>query len=108
MNRREFTYALSGPGALLANLKTASGGTGQASSQPAAQQAGDETSAYRNPKLAIEERVADLLKRMTLEEKVEQISGGFRYGGVVDPTANSTTGITARRSQTCASLATSR
>jgi beta-glucosidase len=42
---------------------------------------------YRNPKLTIEERVADLLPRMTLEEKVDQISGGAeeRYG-LVDPT----------------------
>jgi len=32
--------------------------------------------AYRNPSLPIQERVADLLKRMTLEQKVEQITGG--------------------------------
>ena len=30
---------------------------------------------YKNPKLPPEQRAADLLKRMTLEEKVEQISG---------------------------------
>lgn len=35
-----------------------------------------ETPAYKNPNLPIADRVADLLKRMTLEEKVEQISGG--------------------------------
>src|SRR5271169_3168284 len=33
---------------------------------------------YRNPALPIQQRVADLLGRMTLEEKVEQISGGGR------------------------------
>ena len=33
---------------------------------------------YRNPALPIEQRVADLLKRMTLEEKVDQIAGGRR------------------------------
>src|SRR6266853_1969982 len=33
---------------------------------------------YRNPKLPIPDRVADLLKRMTLEEKVEQLAGGRR------------------------------
>ncbi|HXX17124.1 MAG TPA: glycoside hydrolase family 3 protein, partial [Candidatus Eremiobacteraceae bacterium] len=33
-----------------------------------------EQPAYRNPKLAIEERVADLLSRMTLEEKIDQLS----------------------------------
>ncbi len=31
--------------------------------------------AYRNPKLPIEQRIADLLSRMTLEEKVAQIQG---------------------------------
>src|ERR1019366_2306222 len=31
---------------------------------------------YRDPKLTIEERVADLLSRMTLEEKVAEICGG--------------------------------
>src|SRR6266536_2133400 len=30
---------------------------------------------YRNPKLPVPDRVADLLKRMTLEEKVEQLAG---------------------------------
>jgi beta-glucosidase len=33
---------------------------------------------YRNSKLPIEQRVADLLKRMTLEEKVDQLAGGRR------------------------------
>ena len=33
---------------------------------------------YRNPKLSVPDRVADLLKRMTLEEKVEQLAGGRR------------------------------
>jgi len=40
---------------------------------------------YRNPKLPIEQRVADLLKRMTLEEKVEQLGGRFRPG-ILDST----------------------
>ncbi len=31
---------------------------------------------YRDPKLTIDERVADLLSRMTLEEKVDEICGG--------------------------------
>lgn len=34
--------------------------------------------AYRNPNLPAELRAADLLKRMTLEEKVDQIAGGRR------------------------------
>jgi beta-glucosidase len=33
---------------------------------------------YRNPKLPIDQRVADLVRRMTLEEKVEQLAGGRR------------------------------
>src|SRR5438876_2719066 len=33
---------------------------------------------YRNPKLPIPNRVADLLKRMTIEEKVDQLAGGRR------------------------------
>src|SRR5262245_26060470 len=32
---------------------------------------------YRNAKLAVEERVADLLSRMTLEEKVAQMEGAW-------------------------------
>jgi len=46
---------------------------------------------YRNPKLAIEDRVSDLLSRMTLEEKVEQICGGReRNISVIDPTGTFT------------------
>jgi beta-glucosidase len=33
---------------------------------------------YKNPRLPIEQRVADLLKRMTLEEKVDQLGWGRR------------------------------
>lgn len=78
MNRREFTRALTGAGALVAELQTAQGAAPP--SQPPA------NAPYKNAKLTIPERVADLLSRMTLEEKVEQISGGFHYGGVIDPT----------------------
>lgn len=34
--------------------------------------------AYRDPNLPVEQRAADLLQRMTLEEKVDQLSGGRR------------------------------
>jgi len=55
-----------------------------------AQQTADQAP-YRNPNLAIEDRVADLLSRMTLEEKVEQIAGGeSRQFSVVDPTGTFT------------------
>ncbi|HEY1221400.1 MAG: CIA30 family protein [Bryobacteraceae bacterium] len=43
-------------------------------SQPAP--TGQATPKYRDPKLPIDERVADLLGRMTLEEKVAEICGG--------------------------------
>lgn len=46
---------------------------------------------YRNPNLSIERRTADLLRRMTLEEKVEQLRGGLTSSyGVVDPTGTFT------------------
>ncbi|HEV2698384.1 MAG TPA: glycoside hydrolase family 3 protein, partial [Terriglobales bacterium] len=49
------------------------------------------TPLYRNPKLSIEDRVADLLSRMTLEEKVEQIAGGeSKKFSVIDPTGTFT------------------
>ena len=52
----------------------------------------DSTPKYRNPNLAIEDRVADLLSRMTLEEKVQQITGGWEsQAEVIDPTGTYTT-----------------
>ena len=36
-----------------------------------------EVPAYKNPKLSIEQRVADLLARMTLEEKLAQIESAW-------------------------------
>jgi beta-glucosidase len=45
------------------------------------------TPKYRDPSLAIEDRVADLLGRMTLEEKIEQIKGGSAgEAGLIDTT----------------------
>ncbi len=47
--------------------------------------------AYLNSNLAIEDRVADLLPRMTLEEKIEQIAGSReRQVHVIDPTGTFT------------------
>jgi beta-glucosidase len=52
----------------------------------------DSTLKYRNPALTIDERVADLLPRMTLEEKVQQIIGGGRGQlEIIDPTGTFTT-----------------
>lgn len=47
---------------------------------------------YKDPTLPIQDRVADLLPRMTLEEKVYQLTGG--WGGkieVIEPTGSFTT-----------------
>jgi beta-glucosidase len=47
----------------------------------------EQTPKYRNPNLAIEDRVADLLSRMTLEEKVHELMGGTEMQAeVIDPT----------------------
>ncbi len=43
----------------------------------AGQSTTQENARYRDPSLVPEERAADLLPRLTLEEKVEQISGGW-------------------------------
>ena len=44
---------------------------------------------YKNPALPIEQRVADLLPRMSLDEKVDQLRGGHRYH-VLDDTGTLT------------------
>lgn len=39
---------------------------------------------YRNPALPIQERVEDLMERMTLREKVFQLTCVYGYGGMID------------------------
>ena len=52
----------------------------------------DNTPKYKNPALPIEDRVADLLSRMTLEEKVGQIApSGAPKTEIIDPTGTYTT-----------------
>jgi beta-glucosidase len=52
----------------------------------------DNTPAYRNPALTVDERVADLLSRMTLEEKIGQIApSGNPKTEIIDPTGTYTT-----------------
>jgi len=47
---------------------------------------------YRDKSLSIDDRVADLLPRMTLEEKVAQLRGGWQHDAeVIDPTGTLTT-----------------
>jgi len=49
-----------------------------------------EQPAYRNAKLAIEDRVADLLPRMTLEEKIDQLTWWHTNIGFLDTTGQYT------------------
>jgi beta-glucosidase len=50
-----------------------------------------DTPRYRDASLPIQDRVADLLPRMTLEEKVEQLAGGWENRiEVIDPTGTYT------------------
>ena len=57
---------------------------------PAAEMAG--TPPYKDPNLPIADRVRDLLGRMTLEEKVDQLNWGWQDKiNVVDPTGTYTT-----------------
>ncbi len=91
MTRRKFASILAGAGAILsrgraASAKPTAGAEAQGeASRPAG--ADSATAGYRNPNLRIEQRTADLLSRMTLEEKVEQLRGGrTSIYGVLDTT----------------------
>jgi len=44
-----------------------------------------ETPLYKDPKLSVEQRVADLLSQMTLEEKIAQIDSAWENAGFVIP-----------------------
>jgi beta-glucosidase len=58
---------------------------------PKAAAPADSTPKYKNPSLPIDDRVADLLSRMTLEEKIGQIAPvGNNQTHVVDPTGTFT------------------
>jgi beta-glucosidase len=49
-----------------------------------------EKSIYKDPKAAVQDRVHDLLSRMTVEEKVAQLEGGWTlpsYGAFTIPSA---------------------
>jgi len=53
--------------------------------------------AYRDPSLPVEQRADDLLNRMTLAEKVDQLSGGRRrMGALPDPAAREAFGDLAK------------
>ncbi|HTV57117.1 MAG TPA: glycoside hydrolase family 3 N-terminal domain-containing protein, partial [Terriglobia bacterium] len=88
MTRREFASLLAAAGMTLPSRKTASAkASAEAEPQEETRVEPADGAAYRNSDLSIEERVADLLSRMTLEEKVEQLRGGrTSIYGLVDPT----------------------
>ncbi len=95
MTRREFASILAGAGALLTGRRAvAANPIADAAPQESSQgssQSGTALPDYRNPKLPIKQRTADLLKRMTLEEKVEQLRGGRTSSyGIIDPTGEFT------------------
>jgi beta-glucosidase len=77
--------------AMLGASKNAAAGRPRArqAAAPAAAQPPATMPAFRNPDLAIPDRVADLLGRMTLEEKTAQLFPN-RGGGIVDPTGTFT------------------
>ena len=80
-------------GVLVTLMLFAAGVSGQANSATPERnsEAGDQPR-YKDASLPIEDRVADLLPRMTLEEKVEQITGGWETRlQVIDPTGTFTT-----------------
>jgi beta-glucosidase len=91
---RTLSYRLL-PALLLASLALA--GSGLCQDQPGQPANAKIVPPYKNPALPIPDRVADLLSRMTLEEKIEQINWGWQQKvDVVDPTNTYTAG-TARQ-----------
>lgn len=93
MTRREFVSMFAGLAAMLTRtLKAATtiaGDRAQTGTSSAKPPSG--TADYKNPNLSVEQRTADLLPRMTLEEKVEQLRGGRTASyGIVDPTGKFT------------------
>ena len=74
------------PTLFMSMMLFAVGANGQQASTP---QAG--TARYKDASLPIEDRVADLLPRMTLEEKVDQISTGWEHRlELIDPSGTFT------------------
>jgi beta-glucosidase len=93
MTRREFTSMLTGAALLLSRVRDvfAKPRAGAERSQSYSQAPNSAAAPYRNPALPIEQRAADLLNRMTLDEKIEQLRGGrTSIYGIVDPTGKFT------------------
>ncbi len=87
MTRRQFSSILAGAATWLRRgRRTPAAQTSEAESPHMGRVADD-----RNSSLSISQRTADLLRRMTLEEKVEQLRGGrTSVYGIVDPTGQFT------------------
>jgi beta-glucosidase len=84
LTRNALLHSISGLLAILIFLTLAS-----SSQEPPTAQTG--TPRYKDASLPIEDRVADLLPRMTLDEKVEQLAGGWENRlEVIDPTGTYT------------------
>ncbi len=86
MTRRTFTTLITGLGTWVHKLTAAAAGrpdprrAARAASVPA-------SAGYRNPQLPAEQRVEDLLRRMQLQEKVDQLRGGRTSSyGMLDST----------------------
>ncbi len=94
MTRREFASLLGGVSAFLTGRRSAGAQTPapEISKSPRSPSPNQTAAAgYRNPDLPIEQRAADLLRRMTLEEKIEQLRGGrTSIYGMLDPTGQFT------------------
>ena len=89
MSRRlSFTSFCLIPAFLLGLLFTQGNGNCQAAQPPTS----DSAPRYKDPHLPIADRVADLLPRMTLEEKVEQLNWTWQERAeIIDPTGTYTT-----------------
>lgn len=93
MNRRKFTTLLAGLGWFKKRERRPAwlNGMGRISRLSGAEPVPLDRAGYRNPQLPIEQRTSDLLRRMSLAEKVEQMRGGLtRSYGILDPTGEIT------------------
>jgi beta-glucosidase len=91
MTRREFAARVLAAGGALAEVRASAGPTSPQSEPPATEPSSERATHappdYRNANLPIEQRVADLLKRMTLEEKVDQLKAVPQANvGILDTT----------------------
>jgi len=87
------SLALVATGGLAATSTAASAQTTGTGTTSAAEAPGKGRPAYRNPSLPTRKRVADLLSRMTIEEKVGQMAQAERADVAADPSLITTYGL---------------